>query len=129
MVRPLFHFYFSERNGDHLFLSKCFCYLHLRSFHVLYSYLNSNFDLYFSEDIKFSTEELSEIKRVATGHLRLLGFKPLSCLKDYYNLRPSTFVFPSDEVVFYFLLPNIHTYVVLSHNLSQINSPIDSGTS
>ncbi|KAM7514544.1 hypothetical protein LguiA_004127 [Lonicera macranthoides] len=57
------------------------------------------FQPYKNEDIKFSTEELSEIKRVATGHLRLLGFKPLSCLKDYYNLRPSTFVFPSDEEV------------------------------
>nr|GLL47705.1 ATP-dependent DNA helicase 2 subunit KU70 [Ipomoea trifida]GMD85477.1 ATP-dependent DNA helicase 2 subunit KU70 [Ipomoea batatas]GME15070.1 ATP-dependent DNA helicase 2 subunit KU70 [Ipomoea batatas] len=45
----------------------------------------------------FSVDELSEIKRVSTGHLRLLGFKPLSCLKDYHNLRPSTFVFPSDE--------------------------------
>ncbi|KAG5539601.1 hypothetical protein RHGRI_019964 [Rhododendron griersonianum] len=54
---------------------------------------------YKNEDIKFSVEELSEIKRVSTGHLRLLGFKPLSCLKDYHNLRPSTFLFPSDEVV------------------------------
>ncbi|XP_058223972.1 ATP-dependent DNA helicase 2 subunit KU70 [Rhododendron vialii] len=54
---------------------------------------------YKNEDIKFSVEELSEIKRVSTGHLRLLGFKPLSCLKDYHNLRPSTFLFPSDEEV------------------------------
>lgn len=51
-----------------------------------------------SEEIKFSSYELSEIKRVSTGHLRLLGFKPLSCLKDYHNLKPSTFLFPSDEV-------------------------------
>lgn len=43
-------------------------------------------------------KELSEIKRVATGHLHLLGFKPLSCLRDYYNLKPSTFLYPSDEV-------------------------------
>ncbi|PSS35906.1 ATP-dependent DNA helicase 2 subunit like [Actinidia chinensis var. chinensis] len=57
------------------------------------------FQSYKNEDIKFSVEELSEIKRVSTGHLRLLGFKPLSCLKDYHNLRPSTFVFPSDEEV------------------------------
>lgn len=57
------------------------------------------FQSYKNEDIKFSVEELSEIKRVSTGHLRLLGFKPLSCLKDYYNLKPSTFVFPSDEEV------------------------------
>ena len=52
-----------------------------------------------SESIKFSSEELSEIKRISTGNLRLLGFKPLSCLKDYHNLRPSTFLFPSDEVL------------------------------
>ncbi|KAK1271154.1 ATP-dependent DNA helicase 2 subunit KU70 [Acorus gramineus] len=52
---------------------------------------------YKSKDIKFSTKELSELKRVSSGHLRLLGFKPLSCLKDYHNLRPSTFIFPSDE--------------------------------
>ncbi|XP_059632849.1 ATP-dependent DNA helicase 2 subunit KU70 isoform X2 [Cornus florida] len=57
------------------------------------------FQSYKNENIKFSVEELSEIKRVSTGHLRLLGFKPLSCLKDYHNLRPSTFVFPSDEEV------------------------------
>lgn len=44
-------------------------------------------------------KELSEIKRVATGHLHLLGFKPLSCLRDYYNLKPSTFLYPSDEVI------------------------------
>ncbi|KAL6970858.1 ATP-dependent DNA helicase II subunit 1, partial [Sarracenia purpurea var. burkii] len=55
------------------------------------------FQTYKNEDIKFSVEELSEIKRVSTGHLHLLGFKPLSQLKDYHNLRPSTFVFPSDE--------------------------------
>lgn len=54
---------------------------------------------YKNEEIKFSSYELSEIKRVSTGHLRLLGFKPLSCLKDYHNLKPSTFLFPSDEEV------------------------------
>ncbi|XP_030938024.1 ATP-dependent DNA helicase 2 subunit KU70 isoform X2 [Quercus lobata] len=55
---------------------------------------------YKNENIKISVEELSEIKRISTGQLRLLGFKPLSCLKDYHNLRPSTFIFPSDEEVF-----------------------------
>ncbi|KAG5588717.1 hypothetical protein H5410_049151 [Solanum commersonii] len=52
-----------------------------------------------SENVMFSVDELSEVKRVSTGHLRLLGFKPLSCLKDYHNLKPATFVFPSDEEV------------------------------
>ncbi|KAJ4837382.1 ATP-dependent DNA helicase II subunit 1 [Turnera subulata] len=54
---------------------------------------------YKNEDVKFSVEELSNIKRVAPGTLRLLGFKPLSCLKDFHNLRPSTFIFPSDKEV------------------------------
>uniref|UniRef100_A0A5B7BKN8 ATP-dependent DNA helicase 2 subunit KU70 n=1 Tax=Davidia involucrata TaxID=16924 RepID=A0A5B7BKN8_DAVIN len=58
-----------------------------------------HFQSYKNENINFSVEELSEVKRVSTGHLCLLGFKPLSCLKDYHNLRPSTFVFPSDEEV------------------------------
>lgn len=57
------------------------------------------FQVYKGRNVMFSTEELTEIKRVSTGHLRLLGFKPLSCLRDYYNLRPSTFVFPSDEEI------------------------------
>ncbi|KAG1368725.1 ATP-dependent DNA helicase 2 subunit KU70 [Cocos nucifera] len=51
-----------------------------------------------SEIIKFSTDELSEIKKVSNGQLHLLGFKPLDCLKDYHNLRPSTFIFPTDEI-------------------------------
>lgn len=53
--------------------------------------------IYKNETIKLSVDELSKIKRISTGNLRLLGFKPLSCLKDYHNLRPSTFLFPSDE--------------------------------
>ncbi|XP_051149788.1 ATP-dependent DNA helicase 2 subunit KU70 [Andrographis paniculata] len=55
------------------------------------------FQTYKNQNILFSVDEISEIKRTSVGHLRLLGFKPLSLLKDYHNLRPSTFVFPSDE--------------------------------
>ncbi|KAL1295507.1 hypothetical protein HN51_056388 [Arachis hypogaea] len=57
------------------------------------------FHPYKNQNIVFSTKELSEIKRFSTGHLHLLGFKPLSCLKDYYNLKPSTFLYPSDEAM------------------------------
>ncbi|PON60167.1 Ku, partial [Parasponia andersonii] len=57
------------------------------------------FQPYKNESIKLSVDELSEIKRVSTGSLCLLGFKPLSCLKDYHNLRPSTFLYPSEEDV------------------------------
>lgn len=52
----------------------------------------------------FTAEEISEMKRTSTGHLRLLGFKPLRCLEDYHNLRPSTFIFPSDEVIVFSIL-------------------------
>ncbi|MED6113694.1 ATP-dependent DNA helicase II subunit 1 [Stylosanthes scabra] len=52
---------------------------------------------YKDQNITFSVKELSDIKRISTGHLHLLGFKPLSCLRDYYNLKPSTFLYPSDE--------------------------------
>ncbi|XP_054805998.1 ATP-dependent DNA helicase 2 subunit KU70 isoform X2 [Prosopis cineraria] len=52
---------------------------------------------YKNKNIIISMEELSEIKSVCPGHLQLLGFKPLTCLRDYYNMKPSTFLFPSDE--------------------------------
>ncbi|XP_027363651.1 ATP-dependent DNA helicase 2 subunit KU70 isoform X1 [Abrus precatorius] len=55
------------------------------------------FHPYKNHNLTFSVKELSEIKRVSTAHLQLLGFKPLSCLRDYYNLKPSTFLYPSDE--------------------------------
>lgn len=47
-----------------------------------------------NENIVFSIEEPSGIKKISSGHLCLLGLKPLRCLKEYYNLRPSTFFFP-----------------------------------
>ncbi|KAK8648316.1 hypothetical protein V6N13_129073 [Hibiscus sabdariffa] len=57
------------------------------------------FQPYRNENVKFSPDEIADIKRISPGRLCLLGFKPLSCLKDYYNLRPSTFVYPSDQEV------------------------------
>ncbi|KAM0824659.1 hypothetical protein ACQ4PT_070043 [Festuca glaucescens] len=57
------------------------------------------FQLYNDKVVKFSVRELSDVKRVSSHHLRLLGFKPLDCLKDYHNLRPSTFIYPSDETI------------------------------
>ncbi|THU73084.1 hypothetical protein C4D60_Mb04t19080 [Musa balbisiana] len=49
--------------------------------------------------VQFSKDQILEVKKVSNSHLRLLGFKPLDCLKDYHNLRPSTFIFPTDEEV------------------------------
>ncbi|KAJ3705585.1 hypothetical protein LUZ61_009290 [Rhynchospora tenuis] len=60
------------------------------------------FHPYNNEVVKFSVSELSAVKKLpnTANNLRLLGFKPLHCLKDYHNLRPSTFIFPSDEDIF-----------------------------
>ncbi|XP_074562366.1 ATP-dependent DNA helicase 2 subunit KU70-like, partial [Curcuma longa] len=57
------------------------------------------FHLYKNQRVLFSVDQISEIKKVSNYHLRLLGFKPIDCLKDYHNLRPSTFIFPTDEEI------------------------------
>lgn len=71
---------------------------------------------YKGENIMFSLEELSEVKRVSSGQLHLLGFKPLSCLKDYHNLRPSTFVFPSDEE----MVGSIRIFIALHRSMIRL---------
>jgi len=73
------------------------------------------FILFFSQNIIFSMKQLSEIKRVSTGHLHLLGFKPLSCLRDYYNLKPSTFLYPSDEVSVFVIHELLMKYLVMDN--------------
>lgn len=72
---------------------------------------------YRNQDIKFSAEEISEIKRVTTTQLRLLGFKPLSCLKDYHNLKPSTFLFPTDEEI----TGSIRIFIALHRSMLRLN--------
>ncbi|KAG6506080.1 hypothetical protein ZIOFF_031395 [Zingiber officinale] len=70
------------------------------------------FHSYKNQRVLFSVDQISEIKKVSNYHLRLLGFKPIDCLKDYHNLRPSTFIFPTDEVslhsIFVKILSNIY---------------------
>ncbi|KAG6502686.1 hypothetical protein ZIOFF_034972 [Zingiber officinale] len=70
------------------------------------------FHSYKNQRVLFSADQISEIKKVSNYHLRLLGFKPIDCLKDYHNLRPSTFIFPTDEVslhsIFVKILSNIY---------------------
>lgn len=57
------------------------------------------FQMYKNEKVKLTLDELSEIKKVTSVPLRLLGFKPLHCLKEYHNLKPPTFLYPSDEEI------------------------------
>ncbi|KAJ6816348.1 ATP-dependent DNA helicase 2 subunit KU70 [Iris pallida] len=72
---------------------------------------------YKSDNVMFSTDELSEIKKVSNGQLHLLGFKPLECLKDYHNLRPSTFIFPTDEEI----LGSTRIFIALHRSMLRLN--------
>ncbi|AAF99835.1 Hypothetical protein [Arabidopsis thaliana] len=71
---------------------------------------------YKNQNIMFTVEELSQVKRISTGHLRLLGFKPLSCLKDYHNLKPSTFLYPSDKEV----IGSTRAFIALHRSMIQL---------
>ncbi|XP_074308685.1 ATP-dependent DNA helicase 2 subunit KU70 isoform X2 [Silene latifolia] len=72
---------------------------------------------YRNQDIKLSVEEISQIKRITTVQLRLLGFKPLSCLKDYHNLKPSTFLFPTDEE----MIGSTKIFIALHRSMLRLN--------
>ncbi|RMY75906.1 hypothetical protein D0863_02285 [Hortaea werneckii] len=49
------------------------------------------------ETISFTPEELNKIKNFGDPVLRIIGFKPLTQLPIWANLRPSTFIYPSEE--------------------------------
>jgi ATP-dependent DNA helicase 2 subunit 1 len=42
---------------------------------------------------------MNQIKSVEGPGMRLIGFKPLSALKDFHNYRTSYFTYPDDEHV------------------------------
>ncbi|BBM97060.1 ATP-dependent DNA helicase 2 subunit 1 [Marchantia polymorpha subsp. ruderalis] len=54
---------------------------------------------YAGKKVLFNAEEISELKKISSVQLQLLGFKPLEYLKDYYNLRPPTFLYPDEEAI------------------------------
>lgn len=45
----------------------------------------------------FTPEELTSLRNWGDPVIRLLGFKPLAMLPVWANIRPSTFVYPSEE--------------------------------
>ncbi|XP_024517551.1 ATP-dependent DNA helicase 2 subunit KU70 [Selaginella moellendorffii] len=57
------------------------------------------FTHYNSKRVLMTREELAEVKKITDVQLRLLGFKSIACLKDYHNLRPATFLYPSEEAI------------------------------
>lgn len=49
------------------------------------------------ETISFTEDELAKIKSFGDPVLRIIGFKPLDQLPLWANLKPSTFLYPSEE--------------------------------
>lgn len=51
---------------------------------------------YGGEKIWFTKDDMNDIKNFGKPGIKLLGFKPISTLKDYYSLRSPYFIFPND---------------------------------
>jgi ATP-dependent DNA helicase 2 subunit 1 len=49
------------------------------------------------EQITFTPEEVLELRHFGDPGIRIIGFKPLSMLPMWANLRPSTFIYPSED--------------------------------
>jgi ATP-dependent DNA helicase 2 subunit 1 len=47
--------------------------------------------------ITFTTEELANLKNFGEPGIRIIGFKPISMLPIWANLKPATFIYPSEE--------------------------------
>ncbi len=55
------------------------------------------------DKIPFKKEEMEAIKQFDSPSIKLMGFKPITSLKNYHNLKTSYFVFPNDDVQFLYL--------------------------
>ncbi|KAL9600678.1 MAG: hypothetical protein Q9219_003008 [cf. Caloplaca sp. 3 TL-2023] len=49
------------------------------------------------EQVAFSPEEISSLRNFGEPIIRIVGFKPISMLPIWANLRPATFIYPSEE--------------------------------
>lgn len=49
------------------------------------------------EQIAFTPEEVTSLRYFGDPGIRIIGFKPLAMLPIWANLRPSTFIYPSEE--------------------------------
>ncbi|KAL8733228.1 MAG: hypothetical protein Q9166_002245 [cf. Caloplaca sp. 2 TL-2023] len=49
------------------------------------------------EQILFTPEEISALRNFGDPCIRILGFKPISMLPIWANLKPATFIYPSEE--------------------------------
>ncbi|KAL9040433.1 MAG: hypothetical protein Q9180_001909 [Flavoplaca navasiana] len=49
------------------------------------------------EQILFTPEEISSLRNFGDPCIRILGFKPMSMIPLWANMRPPTFIYPSEE--------------------------------
>ena len=49
------------------------------------------------EQITFTPEEVSNLRHFGDPGIRIIGFKPQSMLPIWANIRPSTFIYPSED--------------------------------
>ncbi|KAI4179259.1 MAG: hypothetical protein L6R41_007944, partial [Letrouitia leprolyta] len=49
------------------------------------------------EQIPFTQEEISSLRNFGEPVIRIIGFKPISMLPIWANLKPATFIYPSEE--------------------------------
>ena len=49
------------------------------------------------EQIVFTPEEVEQLRNFGDPVIRIIGFKPISMLPIWANLRPSTFIYPSED--------------------------------
>lgn len=49
------------------------------------------------EQIPFTPEEISSLRNFGDPVIRIIGFKPMSMLPIWANLKPATFIYPSED--------------------------------
>lgn len=54
---------------------------------------------YGGQKITFDKPLLNKVKYMCAPEILLLGFKPRACLKDYHNIKHSSFIYPDEAYV------------------------------
>lgn len=54
---------------------------------------------YGGKKIYFENEEVAQIKRFDPSGLYLMGFKPQSCIKMKYKVKPASFIYPDEKTI------------------------------
>lgn len=74
------------------------------------TYLQDTVEILMPQDLKkaqtyggrricFENDEVAEIRRFDESGLQLMGFKPRSCIKPYFHVKPAQFIYPDEGSV------------------------------